>query len=316
MNSAAELIVNPDVIWKTKLRSKIEDPDWKFQFDHCKARGLIGVGWHVDLPTGAALDDVCAIVEANKSEGWGRGSALTIRRFATEAKKGQFIWSRDLDGRYWLCRITGDYKYMNNKDSRRADVLQTRTVDWAPAPLNDLAVPGAVIKNFSTPAQSFSKINNMTARKLSVYWWEVLHGRPAPDLDMDYREVVVSALDPYDVEDLIFLWLQVQRGYLVLPRARQRDMPAYEWTVIHRDTRRRAITQVKTGGDPLNLDRLVAAKVNSEMETYAFATCEAFDGDRKSVTEIISVDDIVHFANANRDLLADRTRAMFELADR
>jgi hypothetical protein len=87
-------------------------------------------------------------------------------------------------------------------------------------------------------------------------------------------------LDPRDVEDLIFVWLQVERDYIALPRTRQPATPAYEWTMIHRQTRRRAIVQVKTGGTPVDLQQLASAVVDDETDTYAFATSGNYDGPR------------------------------------
>jgi hypothetical protein len=70
------------------------------------------------------------------------------------------------------------------------------------------------------------------------------------------HEVLTSCLDPLDVEDLVYVWLQVARGYIALPRTRQPATPAYEWTMIHRQSRRRAIVQVKTGTEPVDLPAL------------------------------------------------------------
>jgi hypothetical protein len=185
----------------------------------------------------------------------------------------------------------------------------------APRPLNDLEVPGGVIRCFVGPGLSFSRISDRAARELTPYLWEKLHGRPLPDLAMSPDEVLTSHLDPYDVEDLVYVWLQVARNYVALPRARQRDTPAYEWTMIHRDDGSRGIVQIKTGADHVDLQALADARVDNHMRTFAFATCGMYDGDATLVDEVISQTELLLFVSEHPDLLPVRVRTWFQLAN-
>ncbi|MGK2939683.1 MAG: hypothetical protein ACSLFR_18080 [Solirubrobacteraceae bacterium] len=238
----------------------------------------------------------------------------TVRRFGAEAKIGDYVWTGDTSGRYLVCKITGDYRYDISDASKLVDVHQVRDVAWAPRPLNDLEVPGAVIRSFVGTGYSFSRVHDRAARLLTPYLWEKLHDRPLPELAITPAEVLSSHLDPYDVEDLIYVWLQVARGYIALPRARQRDTPAYEWTMIHGDSRRRGIVQIKTGSEPVDLQALADARADDATDTYAFATCGQYLGDASLVTEVISDDELLAFVAAQPDLLPLRVRTLFELA--
>ena len=180
-------------------------------------------------------------------------------------------------------------------------------------PLNDLDVPGGVIRCFIGTGESFSRIHDVGARRFTLYLWEKLHGRPLPKLEVSPEQILVSYLDPYDVEDLVYVWLQVVRGYLALPRARQRDMPAYEYTLIHRATGGRAIAQIKTGSIPVDL-ALLAAAATDETATFAFATSGGYVGDPASVTEVITSGELLEFVRRHRPLLPPRVRTWFELA--
>jgi hypothetical protein len=161
---------------------------------------------------------------------------------------------------------------------------------------------------------SFSRINDEGARLLTPYLWDKLHGRPLPKLDLTPREVLTSHLDPYDVEDLVYVWLQVERGFVALPRARQRDTPAYEWSMLHRHTRRRGIAQIKTGSTPVDLTELGAAVTDETTDTYAYATSGAYVGDTAAVTHVIQDADLLEFVAQHPDLLPARVRTWFELA--
>lgn len=303
------------ILWRTKLRSTVPDIDHAEQVAHCVDSGLIGIGWRLDeLPIGTPLEVVCQTIEDNPAEGWGRRAAQTVRRFGEEAEIGDFVWTRDTAGRYMVCKITGDYRYDISAAAKRVDVHQVRDVAWAPRALNDLEVPGGVIRRFVGTGSSFSRINDDGARLLTPYLWEKVHGRPLPTLAITPGEVLASYLDPYDVEDLVYVWLQLARDYIAFPRARQRDTPAYEWTMIHRHTGRRGIVQIKTGSEPVDLQALADARADDETDTYAFATSGSYLGDPVLVDEIIGRDTLLSFAAEHPGLLPLRVRTWFELA--
>jgi hypothetical protein len=305
------------VVWRTKLRSTRPDPpvDHSEQVAHCLRSGLIGIGWGLDdLPDRTPTDVVLDAIEQKAEEGWGGRAARIVRRFAIEAEIGDFVWTRDTRGRYLLCRLTGPHRYDMTEAASAVDVHQVRDADWARTPLNDLDVPGGVIRCFIGVGESFSRIHDLGARRLTFYLWEKLHGRPLPKLGVTPEEILTSYLDPYDVEDLIYVWLQIARGYLALPRARQRDMPAYEYTMIHRENGRRAIAQVKTGSTPVDLSALAAAVVDRETDTYAYATSGSYHGDSSLVTEVIATAELLSFVQEHEPLLPPRVRTWFQLA--
>ncbi|MGA7704721.1 MAG: hypothetical protein WB998_07480 [Solirubrobacteraceae bacterium] len=305
----------PPVVWRTKLRSTLHEDHAK-QVAHCVKSGLIGIGWGIEsLPSRSSMAAVFHAIENNPEKGWGKSSLSIVRRFATEAEIGDFVWTRDTSGQYLLCRITGPWRYDNSKTAKAVDVHQVRRVQWAPRPLNDLDVPGGVIRCFIGVRTSFSRIADANARRVTAWLWEKLHGRPLPSLAVTPRDVLTNHLDPYDVEDLVYVWLQMIKNYAVLPKARQRDMPAYEWTMIHRRTGRPAIAQVKTGSTSVDLTQLArAAKYAPGMDTYAYATSGRYEGDRSLVTAVIQDKQLLNFANRHADLLPPRVRTWFDLA--
>lgn len=301
------------VIWRTKLRSTVHQHH-RAQVQHCLDSKLIGVGWRLDgLPDEPSLDLVCARVERHPGPGWGRRAAQTVHRFGQEAQPGDFVWTRDTSGRYLLCRITGEYRYDRSAQARAVDVHQVRDVDWAPKELNDLQVPGAVIRSFIGTGYSFSRIHDPGARQFTGYLWELLNGRPARVPAFTREEVLKCHLDPYDLEDLIYVWMQAELNYIALPRARQRDTPAYEWSMLHRDSRHRGIVQIKTGKTPVDLEALRAAVTDETTDVFAYSTSDRYDGDWAQVHRIQD-GELLQFEISNRHLLPDRVRHWFELA--
>lgn len=302
-------------VWRTKLRSTVPGVDHGAQVQHCLDRQLVGIGWCIDeLPADPLLDDVCDWIAGRTWEGWGHRAASTVRRLGEQATTGDYVWTRDTSGRYLLSKIRGPYRYDNSEEAKQVDVHQVRDVDWAPRPLRDLEVPGAVIRSFIGTGSSFNRVHDRTARLLTHYLWAVLHKMTPPELEISRADVLQTILDPYDVEDLVYVWLQVERGYIALPRARMRDTPAYEWTMIHRESRRRSIVQIKTGQSRVDLRALADARIDRQTDTYAFAACGEYDGDPSLVTEVIGSRALLDFAASNPDLLAERTRSLFDLA--
>ena len=310
-----EDVTQPGMIWRAKLRSGLPGVDHAEQLRHCLSGGLIAIGWGAKLPTGSSLDDVCGWIERSPAPSWGRRAAQTVRRFGAEAKIDEFIWTRDTESHFRLCRIAGPYRFDASPAAVKVDSYQVRPVEWAPGHMDDLDVPGAVVRAFVGSSDSFSRIHDLSARMLTPYLWEKTHGREPPPVNITEGEVVERILDPYDVEDLIYVWLQVARGYVAFPRARRPDTPAYEWTMIHRTTHRKAIVQVKTGQTPVDIDELMTA-ADADTDTFAFSTASLYQGDRARLTEVITSEAVLQMARDEPHVLPARIRCWFDMAVR
>jgi hypothetical protein len=302
------------IIWRTKMRSLKPGVDIGAQVDYSLDGGLVGIGWGIEgLQSGAPLADVLAAIGETELRGWGAQAASTVRLFGEEAKIGDFIWTRDLHGRFRLGRIAGNYRYDNSEEAKATDTHQVRDADWAEQPLSDLEVPGAIIRAFSGTSTSFSRMWNRGARLYTAWLWEKLHGREPAPLSFSAAEVL-EQLEPYDLEDLVYTWMQVCGDYLALPKARRTDTPAYEWAMLHRKTHRAAIVQVKSGDQPVDLEALAAAAPNDETILYAFSAANIYTGDPTRTPIKIGTDELLTFVASAPELLPERVRTWFELA--
>src|ERR1035441_3385661 len=97
---ASEFASEPPVVWRTKRRATLYN-DYARQVSHCVDRGLIGIGWGIEgLPSRSSMAVVFDAIENNPEHGWGKRSLSIVRRFATQAKVGDFVWTRDTSGQY------------------------------------------------------------------------------------------------------------------------------------------------------------------------------------------------------------------------
>jgi hypothetical protein len=309
-------IAPPPTIWRTKLRSKKPDVDHKAQVAHNFDDGIVGIGWGIEaLPDGAALDEVLEAVSAaiGVQPGWTKDAVHTIRRFGKDAEVGDYIWTRDLHGRFRLGRITGPYRYENTGVAKRTDTHQVRDCEWADQPLSDLEVPGAVIRGFVGTSTSFSRMWDEGARNYTAWLWEKLYRRDPAPLSLTHMEVL-QQLAPYDLEDLVYTWMQVAEDYLALPNARRTDTPAYEWTMLNRKTFADAKVQVKSGNQAVDLDALAATATDAETVLFACSASGQFSGNPHRDVRCISPAELLGFVHEHKQLLPPRVRIWFELA--
>jgi hypothetical protein len=299
-------------IWRTKLRSLKPGVDHQEQVDHNFDDGIVGIGWGIEgLPDGASLDDVLAAIDAEPD--WTKAAVHTVRRFGKDAEIGDYIWTRDLHGRFRLGRIAGPYRYENSELAKRTDTHQVRDCDWANQPLSDLEVPGAVIRGFVGTSTSFSRMLDEGARIYTAWLWEKLHGRDPAPLSFTHLEVL-RQLEPYDLEDLVYTWMQVAEDYLALPKARRTDTPAYEWTMLNRKTFAPAIVQVKSGDQAVDLEALAAAAPDAETVLFACSASGRFTGHPPREVRCVFPDELVAFVRGHERLLPPRVSTWFELA--
>lgn len=306
-------------LWRTKLRSTLVPGD-DVQLDYCLGKGVVGIGWWADGVTSGSgdkrLNAVCRKVEEAEGSGWGKRAANTLRRFATEVQPGDFIWTRDTDGNYRLGRFRDSpWEYLSpddNPEAKAVDLQQQRKVEWLPHAFPSSEVPGAVIRSFVGRSSSFQRVRSEGARDYTrlVLWPKESGGKVLP-FDITSESVLSDHLDMYEVEDLVFMWLQAERGYLILPTSRQYGTPVFEWEMVHKKSGHSAYPQVKTGESAVNWDALAAAAKGQGDKIFAFQSRGYYDGKRPSNGIEIRAQDLIAFATSSK-LLPERITNWFK----
>ncbi|HYI00312.1 hypothetical protein [Hyalangium sp.] len=289
----------PD-IWRLPLRSQKEGGvPHDEQVEHCLTLGLSAVGWGVRKSD--ALEEVLARVEAE----YDRRGRQTVERFAN-APMGSLVWTLHTDGTYRIGELVGPWRYDDSSTAERLDCHQVRETRWARAKLLSSEVPGAVVRCFSQRGSSFSRIHDENARAYSHRLFDKLLARPERVPAPTPAEILRSHLDPFDVEDLVFVYLQVKRDFLVLPGSRRTDSAAYEYVLIHRTTHEQAVVQIKTGSSTVDLDRLAKA-AGSHHQAFAFSTTGRYAGPASRV-ELLSSESLLAFMKASPEFLPPRVK--------
>ena len=271
-------------VWRAKIHSERDDLRNDRLRDaareYCRRAGLVGVGWgrpYISAGDGAPLEDVLREIYAKA--GWKAGGD-TVRRLAIDAAVGDFVWTRDSTGAYWLGQITGPWRFDGSDDGTRWDLNNVRACTWLAESFRDFEVPGAVVRSFTGRTSSFSRVDPSHRggwRVTELIWRQAISpgtGRPA----MDSEEVISELLDPIDAEDLALVFLQAQ-GWLLLPSSRMSDTPLYEAALRHQTDGRLAVLAVKSGGsNPVPVQEVVASVLKDNAEVFVFSTHNRYEG--------------------------------------
>lgn len=290
------------------MRSGKQPPvDHTAQVEYCLRLGIVGIGWGLidDPPT--TLEETLRRIE----QVWDRRSARTVERFAAAAEGG-LIWSRHTDGTYLLGKITGPWRANYTPEAEALDTHQIRDAEWQ-RPLLDVEVPGSVVRRFAGQGQTFSEIRSESGRIFSHRLWAELADEPIELPQPTEAGVLCDYLDPFDVEDLVYAYLQVAHDYIVLPASRRTDTPTYEYALVHRQSGVLAVVQVKTGRTPVDV-ALLARTAGHDRAAYAYSTSGSYAGDDGGRVQRITDDELLDFVRTSPQLLPPRVKRWFGYA--
>lgn len=308
--SEDKLANDPPELWRTKLRSTKDGIVHQSQEDHCFSDNVIGIGWGIEgLPSGASIDEVTSAIEKVDLPGWRKRAAQQVRRFAEEAEVGQLIWTRDKNGRYHLGRFTSDWRYDASDIAQDTDIHQVRSVVWAQRTFSEIDIPGAIMRSFIGQTNAMQRILDPAARIFSVELWNDEHGAPSRPTRPD--KTTIQILSPEDLEDLVYVWLQYAKSYVMVPNARQASTPVYEWTMVHRDTGRRAIIQIKSGKTQVDIEGLLKAADEADADAIAFAASGNYSIQSHPDVSEISLEELTEFARSHQEFLPWRVARWF-----
>jgi hypothetical protein len=184
---------------------------------------------------------------ADDSSIWPAWNALVKR-----AETDDLIWTRDAVGQYYLGRIIGDWYYDISDQASAADIVNVRPCQWLKVGTAE-NVPGKLVNCF-IPGRTIQQVWDETVEQFSMLKFNELAGQDVYNVAAWKDGDIFSLLSSEDCEDVLLLYLQFKEGYMLIPSSRRFTTMAYEYELIHRDTRQRAIAQVKNGDVNLNID--------------------------------------------------------------
>lgn len=273
---------------RVHLRSAIRRPDeWVAIENHCLRQdgGWVGVGWGIwgdELLDGISWDEY-----ARRKVEQGEIVDESVRRLHA-LPVGSLAWTRRRNGTYWLGEITGPWRYLDSEATRALDLFNVRPCRWWEVGTED-AVPGKIVNNFR-PSRTVNPVADAVAVRYSHKRHRELRGLPSTGDSPTPEEVITSLLGPTDLEDLVAVFLQDTYDLVLVSRGR--STPGYEYVLRSRQTGRRALATVKSGGSRPELDRLPH---DGQTDLYAYAASGPDADSRYSDVRWISTADLAQF---------------------
>jgi hypothetical protein len=139
-------------VFRAPMRSRSDDVDLRATIERARRLGLCGFGQHV------------------RDRGEKERLARRVARFA-EIEDGAFVWTRDVDGFYWLGRIEGPYFYDDDPDATAVDLVHVRRCRWLPEPVLESAAPPAVVATFGRGGRNFQQTHDAAVGPETARLW-------------------------------------------------------------------------------------------------------------------------------------------------
>ena len=275
-------------LFRIHIRPQGGSADMPKTFDYCLRHELLGVGWRTESQNNTK----------NWDEFYKEASSihdnLDICKYINKwVSEGDLVWTRDLDGHYYLARVKSGWEYWTCEEADNNDIdianifrCEIRRVDID-------EVPGNVVACFR-PARTIQEIADSKAREYSKHLWNKISGNDTYEVDNSLYSDIFMMLDDEETEDLLFLYLQ-SKGWYVLPNSRKADTMSFEFLVVNPISNERALTQVKTGNTQLNIDDYA----NIPSKVFLFQSNEIFCGQSSPNVVCVSRQELIDFMDSS-----------------
>ena len=161
------------------------------------------------------------------------------------AEVGDLFWTRDLEGFYWICRVTGKAQARYYDDWDMGAIVPVEAYRYG------LEVPGPIVRSFNRPRGGVSETiygDSVTAFSRRVF--NELSGRQEYAVKTG-KSSIVDSLPPFDLEELVNTYIQCKYDYYILSNsiANKSTTVNIECVFMSRDIKHpgKAIVQTKSG---------------------------------------------------------------------
>ncbi|MDN4481787.1 GAF domain-containing protein [Demequina muriae] len=135
---------------------------------------VCGLGGVLDPPP-VSRDDAIAKAREQHDDRLAR----RIGRF-DDAPSGAYVWTRDVDGWYWLGRLEGAWAYDESAAAIRADLVHVRPCRWLTSPTADAEVPSGVLATFARGGLNWQQTHAAGTSEASQRLWRAAQESAPP----------------------------------------------------------------------------------------------------------------------------------------
>lgn len=288
-------------VWRIHLKNDIaEEYTMEDLLNFCIDNKLIGVGWS-DIKT--REDSELAI----KKEALVYPDATAVMKAVNSMRKikeDDLIWAR-IDNIYYLCRVTGLWKDSTPGEMHdQLEVSNYVSAEWLKIGMEEL-VPEKAVSSFRTAAviQSISDIEDISKHIWNKHSKIVYYKKPEKKSD------IWSVLPSECVEEIVLLYLQMEKGFHIYSTTMKYSAWKYECTMINREGIL-AYPQVKNGTVVVRAESYMdAVELEPTAQVYLFSTGEKYIKNQCDNIHFIYKRELEEFIKDNRRLLPGLTES-------
>lgn len=277
----------------------------KVSFDYCLKASVLGLGWQTESQNNNVSWEE---YETEATEIYGSGELSRVRYLKNNIEANDIIWTRDTEGNYYIGKVLSEWEYYSNRDAQDADIVNIVRCELKKV-LSVDDVPGKVVACFR-PSKTIQAIRDETASNYSKYLWNKLNGKEFYSLPKVNYKNVYSFLGSEETEDVVFIYLQMQ-GWVVIPNSRKGDTMSYEFYLINRKTKEKAIVQVKTGHTALSPKDWSSWKE----KVFLFQASGLYNGSSVGNVVCLKPNEIESFMYANKEMLPSNISHWLDIAE-
>ena len=277
-------------------------------FQFCIDNQILGCGWR--LYDDADHTIIPKSLEENEKLGRlqypNRKGLIQVIHSMKEIKNDDLIWTRN-QGIYYLCRVMETWHYGDTVEHRRNDLLNILGVEFIKVGTVD-KVPGKVVNSFRARS-AIQRIHGSDEKhpslEASKRIYNEMSGKLYYNVTPKIKENVLELLLPEDMEEVISLYLQIEKNYLIYTSTNKIDTEKYEFVAVARDGTHTCYPQVKTGNVALNFTKYDELAQNGN-KVILFATSQNYIMNSNPDIIALSKAEIIDFMYSNKVILPER----------
>ena len=169
-------------------------------------------------------------------------------------------------------------------------------------------VPGRITNCFrSRSAIQRIRDDSLVMTNITKDMYNNLTGKNVYETVQYGKNDILDLLQAEDVEEVVSLYLQVNKNYLVYTSTNKLDTQKYEFVAVARDGSHYCYTQVKTGSISLDGNNYKDLAVNGN-KVFLFATSEAYSNVDGVNIVALTRKEMMDFIMTNKAILPQRIK--------
>lgn len=263
---------------------------------YCKENSFLAIGWSY-LYLNHSIKNTEELLEIAVKE---IGQVPRTLRAFSRIKVDDLIWTRDLNGVYYLCRVLQEPESFNNYALDIGCIVKVKMYEIG------TSVPGTIVSRFSQPRSG--TLQAVIDSSMEVYAKKLYNERANENYyiieeNVDYD--LCNLLPALDLEELVIDYLQIKYNYYLSKNsvAKLDTTIKVECELFSRDPKNptAAVVQVKNGNASVSLEEYVPY-VEAGKKVFLFFANQKYNH-KISGIECISKLELYNFAKDYYEIL-------------